>query len=128
MTDFSIRLTHRPGELARVAMALARYGVNVKSLAALAVDGGALVHILPDEPDAARAALSASDIAFEEAAVVTVLLENRAGEVARVAARLGAAKVNLRAIYVTGGVDNLVELAIVADDVEKARDAIGERA
>jgi hypothetical protein len=126
MTDFAIRLTHRPGELARVATALARYGVNVKSLAALAVDGHALVHILPDEPDAARAALSATDIAFEERAVVTVVLENRAGEVARVAARLGDAKVNLRAVYVTGVVDNLVELAIVADDAEKAREAIRE--
>lgn len=125
MTDFAIRLTHRPGELARVATALARYGVNVKSLAALAVDGNALVHILPDEADAARAALSASEIAFEETEVVTVLLENRAGEVARMAARLAEAKVNLRAIYVTGVVDNLVELAIVGDDVDKARDALG---
>jgi hypothetical protein len=124
MTDFAIRLTHRPGELARVATALARYGVNVKSLAALAVDGNALVHILPDEADAARAALKANDIAFEETEVVTVLLENRAGEVARLAARLGEAKVNLRAIYVTGIVDNLVELALIADDADKARQAI----
>ena len=128
MTDFEIRMTHRPGELARVATALARYGVNVKSLAALAVDGNALVHILPDEPEAARAALSASEIAFEETAVVTVLLENRAGEVARIAEQLGEAKVNLRAVYVTGVVDNLVELAIVADDAEKARHAKAERA
>ena len=126
MTDFAIRLTHRPGELARVATALARYGVNVKSLAALAMDGSALVHILPDEADAARAALAANEIAFEETEVVTVLLENRAGEVARIAARLAEAKVNLRAIYVTGVVDNLVELAIVGDDVEKAREALGE--
>ena len=125
MTDFAIRLTDRPGELARVATALARYGVNVKSLAALAVDGHALVHIVPDEADAARAALSSNEIAFEETEVVTVLLENRAGEVARIAARLAEAKVNLRAIYVTGVVDNLVELAIIGDDVEKARDALG---
>ena len=125
MTDFAIRLSHRPGELARVATALARYGVNVKSLAALALDGNALVHILPDEADAARAALAANEIAFEETEVVTVLLENRAGEVARIAARLAEAKVNLRAIYVTGVVDNLVELAIVGDDAEKAREAVG---
>jgi hypothetical protein len=126
MTDFAIRLSHRPGELARVATALARYGVNIKSLAALALDGDALVHILPDEADAARSAFAANDIAFEETEVVSVLLENRAGEVARVAAQLAEAKVNLRAIYVTGIVDNLVELAIIAEDVEKARDALGE--
>lgn len=125
MTDFAIRLSDRPGELARVATALARYGVNVKSLAALAIDGNAMVHILPDDAEPARAALTQSKIAFEESDVVTVLLENRAGEVARVAARLAEARVNLRAIYVTGLVDNLVELAIAADNAEKAREALG---
>ncbi|HXW04374.1 MAG TPA: hypothetical protein VD833_04015 [Vicinamibacterales bacterium] len=126
MKDFAIRMTHKPGELARVATALARYGVNVKSLAALAMDGHALVHILPDEEEAARAALTASGIAFDETEVVTVLLENRAGEIARVTARLGDARVNLRAIYVTGVVDNLVELAIVAGDAARVREAMAD--
>ena len=125
MRDFAIRLSDRPGELARVATALARYGVNVKSLAALAIDGAAMVHILPDDAEPARAALVENDIDFQEGDVATVLLENRAGEVARVAARLADANVNLRAIYVTGLVDNLVELAISADDAERARAALG---
>lgn len=125
MTDFAIRLTDRPGELARVATSLARYGVNLKSVAALAIDGRATVHLLPDADDAARAALTQSGVAFDENEVATVLLENRAGELARISARLAEAGVNLRALYVTGLVDNLVELAVVADDVEKARYALG---
>jgi hypothetical protein len=124
MKDFAIRLSHRPGELAQVAAMLARYGVNLKSVAALAIDGRATVHILPDEPEPARAALTKHGIPFTETAVVTVLLENRAGELARVGQRLGAVGVNLQALYVTGLVDNLVELAIVADDPEKARQAL----
>ena len=125
MTDFAIRLGHEPGELARVATVLSRYGVNVKSLAALSIDNTAAVHILPDDPEPARAALTQSSIPFEETEVLTVLLENRAGEVARLASRLAQEKVNLRAMYVTGVVDNLVELAIVADDAAKARDVLG---
>ena len=125
MTDFAIRIGHRPGELARVATALARYGVNVKSMAALAIDGNAAAHILPDEAEAARAALTQNQIVFEENEVLTVLLENRAGEVANMAGRLAQAKINLRAMYVIGLVDNLVELAIVADDMEKARQVLG---
>ena len=66
MKDFAIELTHRPGELARVAEALSRYGVNIKA----------------------------------------------------------EAGVNLRAIYLTGIVDDLVELAIVADNPKKARHAL----
>jgi len=124
MKDFAIRLSHRPGELAQVAAMLARYGVNLKSLAALAVDGKATVHILPDEPEPARAALTKHEIPFTESTVVTVLLENRAGELARVSRKLGEAGVNLQALYVTGLVDNLVELAIITDDPDKARQAL----
>ena len=124
MQDFAIRLSDRPGELAQVSAMLARYGVNLKSLAALAMDGRATVHILPDEAEPARAALTKHAISFTETTVVTVLLENRAGELARVGHRLSEVGVNLQALYVTGLVDNLVELAIVADDPEKARQAL----
>lgn len=121
MRDFEIHLTHRPGELARVAEALSRYGVNIKSLAALEIDQHAIVRIIPDDIEPARSALEQANVRFSEGEVVTVLLENRAGEVAKVAAKLAEGKVNLRAIYVTGLVDNLVELAIVADDPKKAK-------
>jgi hypothetical protein len=125
MRDIEIHLTHRPGELARVADALGRYGVNIKSLAALEIDQHAIVRILPDEIEPARSALEHANVRFSEGEVVTVLLENRAGEVARIAAKLAEGKVNLRALYVTGLVDNLVELAIVADDSKKAKRLLG---
>ena len=42
MKDFAIQLTDRPGELARVATALSRYGVNVKAVTGLAVGASAI--------------------------------------------------------------------------------------
>jgi hypothetical protein len=126
MKDFAVRVTDRPGELARVATMLARYGVNLKSIAALAADGQATVHILPDDEEPARAALEKNSIPFEESDVVTVLLENRAGELATLSAKLSDAGVNLRALYVTGVVDDLVELVVVSDNVERARSAIAQ--
>lgn len=124
MKDFAVRLTHRPGELAQVATALSRYGVNIKALAGLAVDGQVMVRVIADEADPARSALKGANIPFEESEVLTVLLENRAGELARVTTRLAEVNVNLRAIYLIGIVDNLVELAIVTDNLERAKDAL----
>jgi hypothetical protein len=124
MTEFAIHVGNRPGELARIATALSRYGVNIRSVCAQANGSEATLRILPDHPDPARAALEKDRIAFEETEVVTVLLENRAGELARISQRLAEAKVNLRALYLTGIVDNLVELAIVADDAARARQAL----
>ncbi len=121
MKDFAIELTDRAGELGRVATALSRYGVNIKAVAGLAIDKHVLVRIIADDPDAARAALQGAGIRFTEAEIVQVMLENRAGELAAVTTKLAEAKVNLRAIYLTGIVDNLVELAIVTDDAKKAK-------
>jgi hypothetical protein len=121
MRDFEIHMTHRPGELARVADALARYGVNIKSVAALEIDNHAIVRILADEVEPARAALEQANVRFEEGEIVQVLLTNRAGELSNVARKLSEGHVNLRAMYVTGLVDDLVELAIVADDPKKAK-------
>jgi hypothetical protein len=124
MKDFAIELTDRPGELARVAEALSRYGVNIKALAGVAIDQHVVVRIIGDEAESTRTALERANIRFEEEEVVKVLLENRAGELATVAAKLAQAGVNLRAIYLTGLVDDLVELAIVSDNPKKARQAL----
>ncbi len=121
MRDFTVALSHRPGELARVAKALSRFGVNLKSVAGMTIDGHAYIRILPDEVDSARSALESAGIRFEEHEALTALLENRAGELATLADKLAEANVNILAIYLTGMAGNLVEVAVVPDDVKKAK-------
>lgn len=127
MRDFAIKLTHRPGELARVANALARQRVNIRSLAGLAIDTYVTVRIIADDVEAARTALESANIRFEEGEVIQVMLENRAGELATISNTLAEGGVNLRAIYLTGIAGDLVELAIVPDDVKKAKRLLAER-
>ena len=121
MRDCSIQLTNHPGDLSRVAEALARRGVNMKALAALTIGGVAVARILPDDIVVARSAFEAANIRFTESEVHLVLLENKAGVLANVTSRLGDAGINLEAIYVTGLADDLVELAIVSDNPKKAK-------
>jgi hypothetical protein len=124
MRDFAIQLTHRPGEIARVAHALARKDVNLKSIAAMALHNQGLMHVIADDVEAARSALREGNIPFEESEVVTVLLENKAGELEDVAAKLSNAGVNLLATFVVGLDGDLVELALIADDPKKAKKAV----
>lgn len=121
MRDFVVELSHRPGELARVTNALALYGVNLKSVAAMTFGDHALLHFIPDDVESARSALNAANIPFKDQDLAIVLLENRAGELTGVAAKLGEAGVNLEAAYVVGLADDLIELAIVCDNVKKAK-------
>jgi hypothetical protein len=124
MRDFTIHLSHKPGEIGRVANALALRGVNIKSLAGQAFGNQGVLRLIADDIDAARAALRDSRIQFEESELATVLLENKAGEVAAVADKLANAGLNLHAMYVIGLDGDLVELAIAVDDVKKAKKAL----
>jgi hypothetical protein len=126
MRDCSIQLTNHPGDLARVAQALARRGVNIKALAGISVGGVAMARILPDDIVVARSAFEAANIRFTESEVQLALLENKAGVLANVTNRLGEAGINLEAIYITGIADDLVELAIVTDNPKKTKKILEE--
>ena len=126
MKDCSIQLTNHPGDLARVAQAFARRGVNIKALAGLSIGGTAMARILPDDIVAARSALEAANIRFAESEVHLLLLENKAGELANVANRLGEAGINLEAIYITGIAGDLIELAFVSDNPKKTKKILEE--
>jgi hypothetical protein len=121
MRDFAIHLTHRPGELARIAHALSRAQVNIKSVAGMTVGSQGLIRIIADDVEAARKALQEGHIPFEDNEVITVLLENKAGELEDLAAKLGNNGINLNALYVVGLEGDLVELALSVDDVKKAK-------
>ncbi len=124
MRELAIQLTHKPGELGRIANALARGGINIKSVAGMAIGNQALLRVIPDDIDGARSSLTASNIRFEENELATVLLENQAGELALAADKLASAGVNLHAVYVIGLDGDLVELAFAVDDVKKAKKAL----
>ena len=121
MKDFVIQLGHHPGEMARVTNALSLYGVNIRSIAAMTIGDQAVLHLIPDNTESARSALEAAHIPFEEKAMAIVLVENRAGELTAMAAKLAEAGVNLEAAFVVGVADDLIELAIVSDNVKKAK-------
>jgi hypothetical protein len=121
MRDCAIHVTNRPGEIARAADALARKDVNMKSIAGMVIGNQGVIRIIADDIQAARSALTESNIRFEETELITVLLENKVGELGDVAGKLARAGVDLQAIYVVGLDGDLVELALAVDDVKKAK-------
>src|SRR5260370_18079585 len=99
MRDFTIPLTHRPGELGRVAGALAKKGINLKSVAAMSLGNQAVVRIIADDVDAARSALKEANISFEESQLATILLENHAVGLANIAYNLNSPALILYPAY-----------------------------
>lgn len=126
MKEFRITMSNRPGELARVAGALARQEVSIKAVAATASANQVVLHLVGHDVEATRNGLKAANIPFQEQEVMTVLLEDKAGEIARVSSQLAEAGINLNAIYLSGRAEELVELVIAVDDIKKAKKVLGE--
>jgi hypothetical protein len=122
--DFAIELKPRPGELARVASVLAQHRVTLKAGAAMAVGPRIFARFVPSDVEGARRALDAANVRFQETEIVPVLVESRAGELAILSTRLAERGVGIRALYLTSTAGNLVELAIVPDNAERARRAL----
>jgi len=121
MKEFCITIGNRPGELARVAESLARHGVNIKAVAATASGAQVTLHLIGHDIEATRASLEAMRAQYTEQEIISLLLEDKAGEIARVANTLSSAGINLDAIYLTGKTDDLIELALAVDDVKRAK-------
>jgi len=128
MREFRVTMTNRPGKLARVAMSLSRQGVSIKALAATTGGGHVALHLIGHDVESTRSALQSGAFQFEEQEVVVVLLEDKAGEIARVASRLGDAGINLNAVYLAGRADDMVEVVFAPDDVKKAKKVLGNEA
>ncbi len=128
MKEFRVIVSNRPGELARVVNALARQGVSLKAVAATAHSNQVTVHLIGHDVESTRSGLEAAGIPFEEQEALAVLLEDKAGELAKVLGTLADAGVNLNAIYLAGRADDLVEIVLVADDPKKAKKILGDSA
>jgi hypothetical protein len=121
MKEFRVTLGNRPGELGRLAESLARKGVSIKAVSASANGGQTTLHVIGHDIEATRAGLEDMRAKFTEQEVISLLLEDKAGELARIANQLAGAAINIDAIYLTGKAEDLVELAIAVDDVKKAK-------
>jgi hypothetical protein len=124
MRDLLFELRPRPGELARIASALARQQVAIRGGTLLAMGPRILARVIPSDLDAARRALDAAGVRFEESEILSVLVESRAGELAMLSTRLASGGVSVRALYVTGTSGNILEVAVATDNIARARRAL----
>src|ERR1700694_5656227 len=94
--EFTIRLEDRPGTLGKLCQALAEQDVNILAYQQfLNEKGKGSVHLVVDNPGKTRATLDRQRNDYTETEVARVTLENRPGELARVASRLGEAGINI---------------------------------
>jgi len=126
MQGFIVEATNRPGELGRVADTIATRGINVEAFCLSYGNKGATAFLGYDEKGI-RSALDAGGYTYHEIPLVTIWLEDKPGQVAWAAKRLGDAGVNIELFApVDNGTDRKATIAIGVDKVDDARQALSD--
>ena len=123
MKDLTVVLEDRPGELAKLGEATGEAGINIEGMSAQTGEGRGEIHILVEDAQAAREALSGAGIEVQdERDALVVAVEDRPGTMAEVARKLAGAGVNVEFAYATFGGTNVV---LGVGDLEEAQAALG---
>ena len=94
--EFKISLEDRPGTLGKLCQALADQSVNILAFQSFPLEKGkSSVRFVFDNPATAKTVLDRQRTEYTETEVAKVTLPHRSGELARAAARLGEAGINI---------------------------------
>jgi hypothetical protein len=101
-TQLTVRVKSRPGVLAELAKTLADARVNIASLSAEGTGGRGRIRIIVNNATKAKRALRRAKYrATTEETAFVVRMRNKPGALARVAGKLGKARVNIKSAYAT---------------------------
>lgn len=114
----------KPGVLARICGVLSDAGVNLVAICAADGDGRSKLRMVVSDPARAKQALAAAKIRCGEEAALLLTLDDKPGSLGRVAARLAAAKINIRCTYATTGGGGTAQVVLVVPNPDKAERAL----
>lgn len=97
--EFTVLMEDRPSTLGRVCRALADREVNILALQSFPNLGKFVIRLIVDNPDTARTVFTHQHLTFVETQIVQTKIRHRPGEIARLAARLGRADININYAY-----------------------------
>lgn len=124
MTEFTIHLANRPGQLAGLAKVMSDGGVNIEALAAFGLGEIGIVRLVVGDAEGARRVISDAGLVAEERRVLTTVLSHRPGALAALTQSLADAGVNIDGMYVLHTRGDEIELAIAVADADAAKAAI----
>lgn len=126
MNAFIVDLKNKPGELAKVAEAIAEKGIDIIGFTgATCGDSGTVALITNDEAGTKRV-LTDGQWKHRPIELVTAELAQKPGSLAQATRRLANAGINIEAALPTGMSGGKVQVAFATDNPVRAKEALGE--
>ncbi|MCW4027142.1 MAG: ACT domain-containing protein [Candidatus Bathyarchaeota archaeon] len=120
--EFSVKLSNKSGELARVTEILQKDGVNIRSVST--EPQAETVRMVTSDPEKTRKSLSESGVQFSERNLLVAKLQDKPGELARISGALAKEGVNIDSAYMLDKDSEHVHIALSVSDENKARNIL----
>ena len=120
LKQFSVFMPNRPGALSRLAQLFSEKGVNMLGIASEVRDDSGMVRIAVDAKSDVSSILSQNGFASVETSVLSVEVENKAGELFKLTRILADAKLNITTVYGTSAEGPYCRLLVAVENVPKA--------
>jgi hypothetical protein len=101
---FTIQMQDRPGTLGTFCRALGERNINIVGFQSYPSDGNSEVQLVADDPSTAKTVMDNQKVDYKERDVAQVRIQNRPGELAKLASMLGEADINID--YAFTGMDS----------------------
>lgn len=124
MQVFLVDLKNKPGELARLAEAIAAKGVNITGITGATCSDSGRAAVMTSDDATARSAIKDAGFTSTEMEATDTALRHEPGSLAKAARRLADEGINVEALLPIGMQGNEIHVAFVTSDAAKARQVL----
>jgi hypothetical protein len=121
LKQFDVIVQDKPGEVAHITEALAKGSVNIRGIATERGPNNPMLHIITDDDASTRKSLSNAGFQFKEKDILVVGLQNKVGELAKIAKKLERGGVNIDSMFILVSTSPQTEIAIGVDKPAEAQ-------
>lgn len=121
--EFVMPLENRPGTLAEIATALGKANVNIVGFLLEAQGDYGIVRVVTNDAGKTESWLKSSGRPYRANDVITINVQDKPGELGRIASTLAKSGVNVTAAYPTSGPKG-IGITFAVDDVGSAKKAL----
>lgn len=122
-TQFSVFVENRVGMLNELCAAISEANINIRGLSTVVEADWAIVGLIVDDEDKTKEVLHSQNLKFGETTVLTVRMDNKPGQIAKITEKLSEQHINIVHASLTAEGEHCL-LVLMTTDNKKANEIL----
>ena len=123
-TQLSVFVKNRVGMLNELCTAISEANINIRGLSTVVEAGSAIVGLIVDDANKTKEVLHEQNLKFGESTVLTVRMDNKPGQIAKITKKLSDHHINIVNASLTAEGEHCL-LVLMTTDNNKANEILG---